>query len=127
MATNAAGTGPASPLSNLVTPLASLGFTDDPLQVGITGIKIVHISELRARIDNIRNTLTLPAFSWTDDPLKGIAIQTVHVTELRTALEEAYKAASKTLPTYTDPNLAAGTPIRAVHITELRAAVVAIE
>ena len=54
-------------------------------------------------------------------------IRAVHITELRTGLEEAYPAAGLTPPTYTDPHLAAGSTMKAVHISEIRAAVVALK
>ncbi len=43
---------------------------------------------------------------------------------MRSALNQAYAAASRTPPAYTDPVIAARSlPVRAVHIQELRAAV----
>jgi hypothetical protein len=55
-------------------------------------------------------------------------ISAVHVTDLRTALQEAYSAAGMTLPTYADPELTSGVTLaRAAHIAELRNAVIAIE
>jgi hypothetical protein len=54
-------------------------------------------------------------------------IRAPHITDLRTALAQAYLAFGQTPPTYTDPGLGAGTTIKAVHIAELRAALTAIE
>ena len=55
-------------------------------------------------------------------------VTAAHVTELRTALGEAYVACGQSAPTYTDATLTAGTTvIKAVHIAELRAAVLALE
>jgi hypothetical protein len=54
-------------------------------------------------------------------------ILAVHITDLRTALSQAYVAARRATPTFTDPSIAAGVTIRVVHIAELRAAVVALE
>lgn len=52
----------------------------------------------------------------------------VHVTELRTALAEAYQAAGRTQPTYPEPTITAGqTVIRASHLSELRTAVRSLE
>jgi hypothetical protein len=102
-------------------------FTDEPLVSGVTPVKAVHITELRARIDTQRIRFGLAAFGWTDAPLAaGTTVGFVHVTELRTALSAAYAAAKRTAPEYTDP-LAAGTSIRAVHVTELRLAVRGLE
>ena len=102
-------------------------FTDDPLVVGSTFVKAVHITELRTQIDALRATYGLAGFSWTDSTLTAGAtlVRAVHLTELRTALNQAYTAAGRPLPTYSA--LGAGTTIRAVNITELRSAVVALE
>jgi hypothetical protein len=104
-------------------------FTDDPLQAGTTGVKAVHITELRQRIDEVRTRHGLGAFGWTDATLvPGVTmVKRVHLTELRTALNEAYVAAGRPAPSYTTPTIVAGaTVIAAVHVVELRAAVVGI-
>ena len=55
-------------------------------------------------------------------------IRRVHLTELRAALAELYRAAGRAAPTYTDPVVTAGaTATRATHLMELRAAVAALE
>ena len=55
-------------------------------------------------------------------------VKAVHITQMRTALSQAYQAAGRTPPTYSEPSLIAGqTPIRAAHIAELRAAVLALQ
>ena len=52
----------------------------------------------------------------------------IHVTELRTALNQAYQAAGRTLPTYTDSTVVTGvTIIKAVQLNELRTAVRAFQ
>ena len=52
----------------------------------------------------------------------------MHLTELRAALAEAYSAAGRAAPAYTDPVVTAGaTAIRAAHLMELRAVVAALE
>ena len=100
-------------------------FTDDPLKAQSTLVQAAHFVELRAAIDSVRTALGLMPFAWTDatrTPSTGVLV--VYVTELRTALNEAYQAVSRTAPTYTDPTVAAGlTVIKAVHLNELRAAV----
>jgi hypothetical protein len=54
-------------------------------------------------------------------------VKAVHVTDLRTALAEAYTAASRTPPTYTHAAVTGGiTVITSVDIAELRAALLAI-
>ena len=102
-------------------------FTDDPLQAGVTIIKAVHITELRTRIDFLRERLGLGVFAWTNPALTGVFIQAVHITEMRTAFGQAYEEAGESQPTYTDPTLAPGVMMKAAHISELRASVAAIE
>ena len=57
---------------------------------------------------------------FTDDPLTaGTPIKAVHITELRTAVNQARALAGLTAATWTDSSLT-GVVIKAVHITELR-------
>ena len=105
-------------------------FTDDPIQPGVTPVRAVHFTELRARIDALRSVAGLARFSWTDPVLRaGVTrVRRVHLLELRSALAEAYGATGRAAPRWTDAVPAAGsTPIRAAHVTELRAAVLALE
>jgi hypothetical protein len=51
----------------------------------------------------------------------------VHTLELRAALSEAYVAAGTSVPSFTDPSMAAGTPVQALHISELRELVLTLE
>lgn len=113
--------------SNINFGLAKIAFTDDPLIPGVTIVKAVHITELRARIDAQRSRVGLSFYSWTDFSLTpgSTVVKAQHIVDLRTALTQAY--GGRTPPTYTDPGLAAGTTIKAVHITELRNAIVALE
>jgi hypothetical protein len=101
---------------------ASGSFTDETLIPGVTPVKAIHVTELRARIDSQRIRFNLGGFNWSNSPLaSGSPVLGLDLQELRTALEQAYKAAGRSPPSpYTDPNLTAGTLIRAVHITELR-------
>jgi hypothetical protein len=102
-------------------------FTDDPLVVGVTQMRPIHIAELRARINAVRATYKLAAFSYTEAISAGVIIKASHIAEMRTALAQAYSNAGRTLPVYSDPALAAGMLIKAVHIAELRQAAIAIE
>ena len=109
---------------------ASVPFTDHPIRPGVTPVKAVHFTELRARIDAVRRATSLPAFSWTDSVLSpGVTqVKLVHLRELREALGAAYVSAGRLAPGWTDPAPMAGsTPISAEHVMELRAAVVALE
>jgi hypothetical protein len=104
-----------------------VAFTDDPLVVGTTLVRVVHVGELRSRIDAQRLGRGLSAYPWSGGMTAGGIVLAAHVSELRTALGQAYTAAGQTPPVYTDPGLTAGTTIRAVHIAELRANVVTLE
>lgn len=112
-----------------VNPPGGAPFTDDPLTPQVSVVKAVHVAELRTRVNAIRATHGLGAFSFTDPTLtaQSTIVKAIHITELRTALNDAYVAAAVTPPLYTDPGLAAGTTVKAVHIAELRAAVLALE
>jgi uncharacterized repeat protein (TIGR01451 family) len=61
---------------------------------------------------------------FTDDPLVPGAtrLKTVHVSELRTAINAVRVLAGLGATTFTDPNLIAGSPMKALHLTQLRAA-----
>ena len=105
-------------------------FTDHPIVRGVTPIKAVHFTELRTRIDALRDGSGLARFQWTDPVLvRGVTpIRAVHLRELRSALGEAYVAAGRAAPGWTDAEPTPGvTPIKAVYLMELRAAVVAFE
>ena len=41
-------------------------FTDDPIVPGVTPVRAVHFTELRARIDVLRRAAGLTPFNWTD-------------------------------------------------------------
>ena len=113
-----------------VSSVSTRGFTDDPIRPGVTPVRARHFTELRARIDALREASGLGLFRWTDPVLRAGAtpIRLVHLTELRSALAAAYSAAGRSVPRWTDPVPVAGsTPIQAVHLMELRAAVVALE
>jgi hypothetical protein len=103
----------------------SLAFTDDPLKAQITIVKAVHVTELRAAIDNARVSRGLLRFGWTDATITAgvTVVKTLHMLELRAALDELYHAASRTPPVYSDSRFEAGaTSIKASHLDEVRAA-----
>ena len=104
-------------------------FTDEPLTAGLTPVKALHITELRARIDTQRAGLSLPGVTWTDASLAAgvTTAKAQHVVEMRSAVIEAFHAASLPPPSFTDALMAGQTPIRAIHIAELRGAVVTLE
>jgi hypothetical protein len=116
--------------SNEANGLAATAiFTDDPLTPGVHISKVVHLTELRLRINALRTAIGLPATVWTDPVLTpGVTIaRALHLTEMRTALTAVHVARKTTVPVFTDPVLVAGAPIRAVHINDLRTAVKALE
>lgn len=102
-------------------------FTDAVLSPGATLVKAIHITELRHRIDSLRLANGLTAFGWTDFALAGVQIRALHLQELRTALGQAYGAAGRSQPAYTDSAPLNGVFVKAVHIAELRTAVVGLE
>ena len=108
----------------------SAPFTDDPIRPGVTPIKAIHFTELRSRIEGLREAAGLDRFAWTDPFLRaGVTLVSLaHLLELRSALAEVYGATGRAMPSWTDTTPVAGrTPIRALHLMELRDAVVAIE
>lgn len=108
----------------------SVPFTDHPLAPGVARVKEIHFTELRLRIDALRDAAGLAPFAWTDRVLTAglTRVKLVHLLELRSALGEAYAASGRAAPSYTDAAPVAGaTAIRAAHLMELRAAVVALE
>lgn len=124
--TNGAG------FANSNTATISVIFTDSTITVQSTIVKKAHITELRTRIDALRQRYgALPAFTYTTDPTLTTGVTTVkaqHIIELRAALATAYFNATGTTATYaTDPSLSSGTAVKRAHITELRALVTAIE
>ena len=109
------------------TPAAT--FTDHPIVAGVTPLKAIHFTELRTRIDGLREAAGLPPMPWTDPaPRPGMPVRVLHLLELRWALEAAYIRIGRLQPTWTDPLPRPGsTPIRAIHLMELRAAILALE
>lgn len=106
-----------------------VAFTDDPLVVGSTRLKGVHITEMRDAINIVRVRYGLTSAAWTDTiTAQTTAPKAVHLTEMRTALAAVYTTRGVTPPTYTNATITArSTPIRAVDVTELRSAILAIQ
>ena len=103
-------------------------FTDRPLIVGSTPVKLAHLLELRARINAARVIRGLATYAWSEAVTTSTSIKAQHVTEMRTALAAAFAAEpSLSTPTYTDPSLNAGAVIKGVHFTQLRTNVELLE
>ena len=129
-ATDPGGLSAAQSFTVTVEVSVSVPFTDHPIRPGVTPVRAVHFTELRARIDALRRAVGLPAFSWTDAVLRAgvTSAKLVHLRELREALGDAYVAVGRVDPGWTDPAPTVGsTPISAHHVMELRAAVVELE
>ena len=130
-ATDIGGSNATATLAFRVTvgvPLTT--FTDDPILPGVTPVKAVHFTELRGRIDLLRDGAGLAPFAWTDPVLTaGVTpIRLSHLLDLREALAAAYRASGRAEPMFTDAVPMPGTtPIRALHLMELRAAVVTLQ
>ena len=89
-------------------------FADNPLTANVSGVRALHISELRAAINAVRTNSNLMPYAWqysanTNDPVTANAI-----AEMRTALDQALGAGGYS------SGLGTNQPIRAVHIQELR-------
>lgn len=101
-------------------------FTNDPLKnpndPDSFKIQAVHITELRAAINTVRNRRHLPDYSWVKPTASGGAINSnvliswEPIDEMRTALNQAIGPPATP---YTG-GLAQGQPILAVHLQELR-------
>ncbi len=102
-------------------------FADTPLVRGLSVIRSVHVTGLRERVDGVRTNAGLVAYPWSESVAPGGLIRAQHFIELRQALNQAYAAAGRRPPTYTDLALQAGMPIKLEHMEELRVAVHAIE
>ena len=129
-ATDPGGLSAVQSFTVTVATSPSAPFTDHPIRPGVTPVKAVHFTELRARIDAVRRVAGLQAFPWTDEALRtGVTpIRLAHLQELRGALADAYEATGRAAQGWTDASPATGsTRIRAGHVMELRVAVVALE
>src|SRR5437660_945341 len=93
------------------------------LQVG-TNVLTVQARDAAGNTATAALTVTLSAtFSFTDDPLtpQGTLIKTVHLVEVRAAIDTVRVARGLTTFAWTDPTLTPGvTTIKVVHVTELR-------
>ena len=103
-------------------------FVDHPIVPGVTPVRAIHFTELRTRIDALREAAGLQAFPWTDRVLTAgeTPVRLVHLLELREALAAAYAAGGQRAPSWTDA-AAGATPLKAAHLMELRTAVMALE
>ncbi len=97
-------------------------FTDDPIVPGQTPIRAVHVTELRAAADALTALAAGEAGTWTGAVAAGEAIRAIHLTELRQAISAALERLGLEGPSFEDPVLNPGVPIRAVHFNQVRSA-----
>jgi YD repeat-containing protein len=95
-------------------------FTDDPLQVGVTVVKALHITELRDAVNLVRARAGLAAASWAESVTPGVPIKAAHILELRTQLDQARTALGLPAASYSPPAPSIGASIRAAHVKEIR-------
>jgi YD repeat-containing protein len=95
-------------------------FTDDPLVTG-TGVKALHITQLRQAVNTVRAAAGLAAAIWTDAALTGIVVKAVHLQELRNNLNQALTTLGLPASNFTDPTLTSlVTAVKAVHVGDPR-------
>lgn len=101
-------------------------FTDDPLVVGTTKVKTLHVTQLRTAINAMRTAAGLGAFVYTTDAVLdvGALVKRAHILQMRTALDEARADLSLPVLSYTDSTITAmSTRVKAAHVADLRAGV----
>lgn len=100
---------------------ATTSFTDTVSANAAYLYRVRAVDAAGQSVDSASDLATTVLF--TDDPLSiGTAVNTTHVTQLRTAVHAVQALAGQTAASFTDPALSAGTPIRRLHVTELRGA-----
>ena len=102
--------------------VASPLFTDEPISQFTTGIRGIHIGELRRAIDEVRRAAGLTP-NWTSYAAATGAVSLADSLGLRTALNAACVAIRGTACSYAGAVPAANGPVLAVHIQSVRDAV----
>lgn len=103
-------------------------FTDDPVASRAVPIKAAHFTELGEAVNTVRARYGLGSFGWSrSTAAPGGTVLKEHLTDLRTALTQAYQAAGRTPPGFAETIVARETLIKASHINELRTFVRALE
>lgn len=101
-------------------------FTDAPLVSGVTPVRAIHVTELRAAATQLYGALSVPhvAPAFADATLSpgGVPVRAQHIIELRNAVATLFALTGLAAPTYSNPGIAPGQAIRAADINELRAA-----
>ena len=108
--------GAVSGLSN-----SDIGTTATLALPGDNRIRASDILTTRSLVNSLRSAAGLTAFPFTDASLSGVTVKALHVTQLRTALNEARTALGFAPLTFTNPTITPGvTPIRKVDVQEIR-------
>jgi len=112
-----------SSFSNLDLATAII-WTEDQIQPGVTTPKAQHLLELRDAVNAVRVAAEKTVVTnWQPGVAVQQQIKAIHITEIRSNLDEALSAINPPAqPPYTDPNLAGGgtTNIKKAHVEELR-------
>ncbi|MCM3870117.1 MAG: hypothetical protein ND895_05400 [Pyrinomonadaceae bacterium] len=123
---NAANAGPMPVMPMSPPPEAPPTFTNNPLEVGVTIVQALHITELRDAINLVRARVGLPAASWEAGAASGQPIKATHIQEMRTKLDQARAAVGLGPVSYSLPAPGVGAQIRAAHVQEIRDGVLAL-
>jgi len=105
-----------SPFSN-TDAATTIVFTDDPLVPQSTRIKAVHVTQMRAAVNAMRASASLPPLAADATIGVGLPVRAQHITALRSSLSEARAAIGLPALSFTDATL---TVVKAVHVQELR-------
>jgi RHS repeat-associated protein len=97
-------------------PGGAPSFHDNPIQVGVTTVQALHITELRTAINNLRVHLGMSSSYWTTSATTNDYINANPILEMRIALDQALGAPAGGYAA----GLAQGQPVKAIHIQELR-------
>jgi hypothetical protein len=98
-------------------PASTITFADDPLASG-TPVRALHVTQLRAAVNQVRIAVGLTAFNFTDAIAAGSAIRAIHMSELRQALQEAIGAPASP---FVDATITPGvTTMKVQHIQQIR-------
>ena len=111
---------PAAAHAQAVPP-ACQSFTD-VITPGVTPVKALHLTELRACIDALRVQSSLSPYNWTDSSVTvgQTLVRAIHLLELQSALTDVYFARGASAPPYSEAITAGVTTVRGTHISELR-------
>jgi hypothetical protein len=92
--------------------------------LALPGDNVIRTSDLlttRSLVNSLRSAAGLTAFTFTDASLTGVKVKAVHVTELRTKVNEARTTLLFATLTFTNPTLTPNvTPVRKIDVQEIR-------